>query len=400
MNRDIFNTLLQWKASDRRKPLLLKGARQTGKTYALRQFGREQYERFFCFNFEEKPEIADFFQRSLEPARILRNLSLYADRGIRPGKDLIIFDEVQACSSALASLKYFQEEASEYHVAAAGSLLGIKMSKPGTFPVGKVNLLDLRPMTFLEFLDAVGESWYRNLIENAVDFEPFAEPFHNDLIELLRTYYVVGGMPEAVAHYAETKSFEGVRTIHAEILQSYELDFAKHAPASDIPKLSLLWHSIPRHLSQENKRFLFSAVRKGARGRDYENWPARAGPMMLFGEKYPDVVRMVSAGDFSKELCGGTHLTNTALVGIFKIISEESVAAGTRRITALTGRRAMESIRRVRRSSAAPRRPAGPARRTAGAGRDAGQGNPPTAEAGGGGAEGRADRRAPAWRRR
>lgn len=271
MKRDIFKSLHLWKASNRRKPLLLKGARQTGKTYAMRQFGQEQYERCFYFNFEEKPEIADFFQRSLQPAKILRNLSLYEDREIRAEKDLIIFDEIQTCNSALTSLKYFQEEANEYHVAAAGSLLGIKMSGPGTFPVGKVNLLDLQPMTFLEFLDAVGESRYRNLIENAVDFEPFAESFHNDLIDLLRIYYLVGGMPEAVAHYAETKDFNGVRTIQGEILQSYELDFAKHAPTTDIPKLSLLWSSIPRHLSEENKRFLFSAVRKGARGRDYEN---------------------------------------------------------------------------------------------------------------------------------
>jgi predicted AAA+ superfamily ATPase len=272
VKRDIFKSLQQWKASNRRKPLLLKGARQTGKTYALRQFGQEQYERCFYFNFEEKPEIADFFQRSLQPAKILRNLSVYEDREIRAEKDLIIFDEIQACNRALASLKYFQEEANEYHVAAAGSLLGIiKMSGPTTLPVGKVNLLDLRPMTFLEFLDAVGESRYRNLLENASDFEPFPEPFHNDLIDLLRIYYLVGGMPEAVGHYAETKDFKGVRAIQSEILQRYELDFAKHAPATDIPKLSLLWSSIPRHLSQENKRFLFSAVRKGARGRDYEN---------------------------------------------------------------------------------------------------------------------------------
>ncbi len=271
LKRDIFGVLTDWKASTRRKPLLLQGARQTGKTHVLKEFARTGYERSFYFNFEETPEIADFFERSLEPDRLLRLLSTYSGGEIQPERDLIIFDEVQACGNALSSLKYFQEQADSHHIAAAGSLLGIKLSRPGTFPVGKVNLHHLYPMTFLEFLQAVGEDRYRRLLEESRDFESFAEPFHRDLVELLRTYYFVGGMPEAVRQFAEDGKLEAVRSIHREILRGYKLDFAKHAPAYDVPKLSMLWSSIPRHLSRENKRFLFSAVRQGARGRDYEN---------------------------------------------------------------------------------------------------------------------------------
>jgi predicted AAA+ superfamily ATPase len=284
MERDLYRALLKWKSSGRRKPLLIGGARQTGKTFLLEDFGRSEYETTVYCNFEKDPKLASFFERDLHPSRILSELAVYLDCEIRPGKDLIVFDEVQTSNRALSSLKYFQEDAGSYHVAAAGSLLGVKMSAPGSFPVGKVNFLHLHPMSFFEFLQGAGAERYRKLLEERDSFEPLPEAIHEELIVLLRKYYFVGGMPEAVKHFVEDDSIAVVREIQNEILDSYVLDFVKHAPASDIPKLSLVWESIPKHLSKENKKFIFSAVRQGARSRDYESalrWLQDAGLIHL-----------------------------------------------------------------------------------------------------------------------
>jgi predicted AAA+ superfamily ATPase len=271
MKRDIYPQLIAWKNAPHRKPLILKGARQTGKTYLLKQFGQAEYRRLHYYNFEKTPQIREFFLKNLDPIRIIESLSLYAKTMITPATDLIIFDEVQACNGALTSLKYFQEERPEYHIAAAGSLLGIKLSTPGSFPVGKVNLLELHPMTFFEFLDATGETGLRMLIEKKEAIEPFEVPFHEELIRLLRIYYYVGGMPEAVRSYVDSRDMTHVAKVHDEILTTYELDFAKHAPVHDIPRLTEVWKSIPLHLSHENKKFVFAAIRKSARARDYDS---------------------------------------------------------------------------------------------------------------------------------
>jgi predicted AAA+ superfamily ATPase len=283
MKRDIYKKLLQWKTSDRRKPLLLKGARQTGKTYILKEFGNNEYENAFYFNFEEEAELEDFFQGNLKPHRIIAQLSAYRKAKIVPGRDLLIFDEIQASNNALSSLKYFREEANEYHVAAAGSLLGVKLSAPKSFPVGQVNFLELYPMTFFEFLDALGESRYREMLENLGRLQPLPGVFHEELKELLGKYYFVGGMPEAVDYFAKNGSLEDIRAIQQEILDSYVLDFAKHAPSPDIPKISLIWDSIPSQLARENKKFIFSAIKKSARARDYESalqWLEDSGLIM------------------------------------------------------------------------------------------------------------------------
>lgn len=283
MKRDIYRKLISWRntgSSIKRKPLLIKGARQTGKTYILKEFGKREYKSTIYCNFEEEPQLEEFFKSDLKPKRILEMLSLYKKQDIRPGQDLIVFDEIQLSNNALNSLKYFNEEASEYHLVAAGSLLGVKLSTPKSFPVGKVTMLDLYPMTFMEFLVAIGESRYRALLENIVSIEPLPLPFHEELINLLKIYYFVGGMPEAVSSYAESHSFEHVRSIQNDILKAYILDFAKHAPTSDIPKLSLIWDSIPVHLARENKKFIFSVLSKSARAREYENalvWLRDAG---------------------------------------------------------------------------------------------------------------------------
>jgi predicted AAA+ superfamily ATPase len=280
MRRDLYRKLCEWKSSDRRKPLILRGARQAGKTHLLKEFGSKEYRGLAYFNFEEDPRLKDFFKASLQPDALVRALGLYRKESISPEKDLIIFDEIQACNEALNSLKYFHEQAEGYHIAAAGSLLGVALSKPMSFPVGKVNFLDLRPMSFPEFLDAMGESRYRELLESKSDAQPFLEPFHADLVELLKCYYFVGGMPEVVECYARTRDFSEARAIQREILDAYALDFAKHAPAYDIPKLMQVWDSIPAQLARENRKFQFAALKSTARARDYENailWLENAG---------------------------------------------------------------------------------------------------------------------------
>jgi predicted AAA+ superfamily ATPase len=266
MKRDIYAKLLTWKSSSRRKPLLLQGARQTGKTFILKEFGRNEYVNSVYCNFEEDPGLEQFFQRDLNPERILAELSIYMNLDIRPQDDLIIFDEIQISNRALNALKYFAEQKTDVHMAAAGSLLGVKMSGPGSFPVGKVNFLQLYPMTFMEFITAMGETRYRKLLENVDAFVPLTEAFHIHLIDLLRSYYFVGGMPEAVMHFAESGNVWEIREIQQEIIKSYVLDFAKHAPTADIPKLTQIWDSIPGHLARENKKFIFSAVKKGRAG--------------------------------------------------------------------------------------------------------------------------------------
>lgn len=268
MKRDVYATLVDWKQSTRRKPLILRGARQTGKTFILKEFGTREYVNLAYFNLEEDPRLRDLFTGNLNPTKLIENLSLYLKRPIRPNSDLIVLDEIQTSNEALNALKYFQEEANDYHVAAAGSLLGVKLPAPMSFPVGKVNFIDLHPMSFLEFLDAIGESRYRQLIEGVDKPEPFPLPFHEELIALLRRYYFIGGMPEAVHRYAETRNLDDVRAIQKEIIDSFVLDFAKHAPVHDMPKLSLIWDSIPLQLARDNRKFLFSAVKKSARLRD------------------------------------------------------------------------------------------------------------------------------------
>ena len=271
MKREIYKDLLKWKNSPRRKPLLLKGARQVGKTWILKEFGRNEYEKTAYFNFEEDPDLKEFFTERLSPKEIIKSLSIYIKWEILPERHLIIFDEIQISNDALNSLKYFYEQANEYHIIAAGSLLGIKLSGEKSFPVGKVNFLEMYPMSFLEFLDGIGEISLKELIETTRVIQPYPEPLHKQMIEKLKEYYFVGGMPEVVKHFARTRNYDEVKEIQKEILTSYTLDFTKYAKPNDIPKLSIVWDSIPSQLAKENKKFIFSVIKKSARARDYEN---------------------------------------------------------------------------------------------------------------------------------
>ena len=269
MKRLIYNELLKWKESKDRKPLILKGVRQCGKTWLLKEFGKNNYEDIAYFNFEGNEALKARFEQDLDVKRIIEELSILNKKRIEPEKTLIIFDEIQFCDKALTSLKYFYENLPEYHIVCAGSLLEIYLAKPLSFPVGKVDFLELKPMNFYEFLLANDEEMLINYLKNNISKVP--EMFENKLINYLKYYYIVGGMPEVVQKWIQTKDIEEVEKIQDIILNSYELDFAKHAPLSDVPKLSLIWAYIPRELSRENSKFVYGHVKEGARAKELED---------------------------------------------------------------------------------------------------------------------------------
>lgn len=272
MERLIINELVKWKGRSDRKPLILKGVRQCGKTYILNKFGKDNYEDMAYFNFEGNPALAEHFEQDLNPKRIIMELGVLNGKKINPKTTLIIFDEIQFCNKALTSLKYFKENATEYHVVCAGSLLGITLSKPLSFPVGKVDFLTMYPMNFYEFVLANKEAQLLNYIDENVDKnKPVPQMFADKLITLLKTYYLTGGMPEVVEKWIDTKDAAEVGRKQDDILSSYELDFAKHAPATDFPKLSLIWGSIPDQLAKESRKFVYGHVKPGARAKDLED---------------------------------------------------------------------------------------------------------------------------------
>lgn len=274
MKRFITDKLINWKNSSTRKPLILKGARQVGKTYILKQFGNENYNSVAYFNFDHDEGLKDLFINTKDPKRIIEQLVLVSGKKIVPGETLIFFDEIQECPDALNSLKYFYEEANEYHIVCAGSLLGIRLSHT-SFPVGKVDFLELYPMTFSEFLIADG-------LENLVDYmktikepKPVDAIFKNQLEEKLKAYFIVGGMPEVVSVWVNEKDIEKVNYLQDSILQAYESDFSKHTTSSEANKISLIWNNIPSQLAKENKKFIYGVIKEGARAREYEgalNW--------------------------------------------------------------------------------------------------------------------------------
>lgn len=270
MQRFIMDKLIEWKNSSNRKPLILKGARQVGKTYILKEFGNENYENVAYFNFDHDEGLADLFVNTKDPKRIIEQLILINGKKIEPEKTLIIFDEIQECSNALNSLKYFCEEASEYHVVCAGSLLGIRLSRT-SFPVGKVDFLSLNPMTFSEFLLADGCDNLVQVMKKTISVKEIPSIFHNQLIEKLKSYYIVGGMPEVVYSWVTERDIEKVNRIQKNILDSYESDFSKHTDNSEANKISLIWNGIPSQLARENKKFVYQVVKEGARAREYEN---------------------------------------------------------------------------------------------------------------------------------
>ena len=271
MERFILKELLNWKNSLYRKPLILKGVRQVGKTWLLKEFGRRYYENTAYFNFDENEEYRQFFETTKDVSRILQNLMMASGQKILPEKTLLIFDEIQDCPQVINSLKYFCENAPEYHIASAGSLLGIALAKPSSFPVGKVNFMQIDPMTFSEFLLANGDENLASYLSGIDMLDPLPDAFFNPLYEKMKMYYITGGMPEAVRMWTEARDVDAMQKALSDIIGAYERDFAKHPDSSEFPKIPMIWKSVPSQLARENKKFIYRAVKEGARAREYED---------------------------------------------------------------------------------------------------------------------------------
>lgn len=268
MKRDVMEALIAWKDKRIRKPLILRGARQVGKTWLMKEFGRQCFNRVVYVNFENTPELNTLFSQNMDVGRIVQTLQLYAGMVIDPVDTLIIFDEIQSVEKGLTSLKYFCEDAPEYAVVAAGSLLGMGLHSQVSFPVGKVDFMDIRPLSFYEFLNACGkELWVESLRSGEWDL---MRPFHEQLVHFLRVYLYVGGMPEVVQTYVDTQDFIQVREVQRNIVYAYQADFSKHAPYEIVPRIQMVWESIPAQLAKENKKFVYGVVREGARAKDFE----------------------------------------------------------------------------------------------------------------------------------
>lgn len=268
MQRIEIQQLKKWKQSNGRKPMIIRGARQVGKTWLMKEFGRLEYKDVVYVNCEADPAVRNMFTGDFDTTRIIRGLQIIAGKPIEPNHTLIIIDEIQEAPGALTSLKYFQENAPEYHVIAAGSLLGITLNRSGSFPVGKVEFLDLFPLSFVEFLDAIHETQLADLVRNP-DWSLVAS-FSIKFTDRLRQYYYTGGMPEVVLQYSVSGDMNQVREIQKRILVSYEQDFSKHAPAEIVPRIRMIWSGVPAQLAKENRKFIYGQIKAGARAKDFE----------------------------------------------------------------------------------------------------------------------------------
>ena len=279
IQRNILKELIGWKSSLGRKPLILQGARQVGKTWLLKRFGKDHFDSVAYFNFDRQAELKQFFETTKSPQRILQNLSLVHGKAILPQSTLVIFDEIQECNDALNALKYFNEEAPDYAIACAGSLLGVAMSRGASFPVGKIEFIQIHPVSFAEFLAAADPNLYEYL-QNIDKIDAIPDIFFNPLTDLLKMYYISGGMPEPIVTLLDDRDVELTQKALQFILNAYTLDFSKHAENRDIPRINHIWSSLPSQLSRENKKFLYQTIKSGARAREYEDallWLINAG---------------------------------------------------------------------------------------------------------------------------
>lgn len=279
MKRNAIESLLKWKKDEERKPMVLKGARQVGKTWLMKEFGKSYYEDFVYFNFDEEDELKSIFEVNKNPHRIIELLSMIVGKKILPEATLIIFDEIQECPAALNALKYFKEKANEYHVIAAGSLLGTLLAKPKSYPVGMVNLLDIYPLTFDEFLGATDEPLY-SYYQSITKGQEIEGLFHNRLMEAYHYYLIIGGMPECVVSWIKYKDPTRIVQIQKELVQIYENDFSKHNGKVNSGRILMVFRSIVTQLAKSNEKFMYGAVREGGRARDFEEaieWLVSAG---------------------------------------------------------------------------------------------------------------------------
>ena len=300
MKRIELDNLQKWKQSAGRKPLIIRGARQVGKTWLMKEFGRLAYQKCAYVNFESNSVLKTIFTDNFDIDRIVRAIQIETGVTIEAGNTLVILDEIQEAPGALTSLKYFQENAPQYHVIAAGSLLGVALSGKTSFPVGKVEFMDLHPLSFTEFLEALHHRQFVDLLTSR-DWA-LIKTFKTKYIELLKQYYYVGGMPEAVLSFSQNADFKAVREIQKRILIAYEQDFAKHAPYDIVPRIRMLWNSIPAQLAKENRKFIYGLIRQGARAKDYElamNWLIDCGLIHKVNNVSKPAIPLKAYEDFS-----------------------------------------------------------------------------------------------------
>lgn len=335
MKRFAIKQLEAWKESPRRKPLVIEGARQVGKTWLVEEFASTHYKNFVSINFEKQIYLRDLFKTDFDIERILTAIKAATHENIIPGETLIFLDEIQDAENGLTSLKYFCENAPEQHIIVAGSLLGIEMHRNASFPVGKVRFLTLRPMSFFEFLLAMGEDELEKILENKnwSNIEIFAAK----LKELLKMYYYVGGMPEAVLAFSERRDFDEVREIQHEILKSYDYDFSKHAPAEIVPRIRQVWNSLPAQLSKENRKFIYGLVKEGARAREYEaalQWLIDGGLVYKICNVSAPRIPLKSYQD---DAAFKLFTVDVGLLGAMSSLDSESIVEGNRIFTEFKG---------------------------------------------------------------
>nr|WP_241634831.1 ATP-binding protein [Fusobacterium gastrosuis] len=337
MERFILNNLIEWKNSKYRKPLILKGVRQVGKTWILKEFGKNYYKNFVYFNFDENIEYLQFFQTTKDPRRILQNLMLISGEKIEAENTLVIFDEIQDAPEVINSLKYFYENIPEIHIACAGSLLGIALAKPSSFPVGKVDFLSINPMTFSEFLIANGDQNLKSYLDSVDSIENIPDAFFNPLCEKLKMYYLTGGMPETVYIWTHERNTELMLKSLNNIIEAYEKDFAKHPNIKEFPKISMIWKSIPSQLSRENKKFIYKVVKEGARAREYEDalqWLVDAN---LVNKIYRSSAPKLPLSAYDDLSAFKIYLVDVGLLNRLSLLSPSAFAEGNRLFTEFKG---------------------------------------------------------------
>jgi predicted AAA+ superfamily ATPase len=299
MNRLLIKEMVAWKNAKNRKPLIIQGARQVGKTWLMKEFGKQEFEQVVYLNFESSSRLNDLFAIDFNIERIITIIEIESNQKINPETTLLIFDEIQEVEKGLTALKYFQEQAPQYYIVAAGSLLGISLQKNNSFPVGKVDFMKLYPLSFIEFLQNNGDQQLVEQLQNK-NWDVISV-FHEKLVDQLRLYYFIGGMPEVVSNYLENKDLDIVRTLQQKIIIGYENDFAKYAPNEIVPKIKLVWNSLISQLAKENRKFIYGQLKKGARAKDFEmaiNWLVDAGLVLKVNRIEKPTIPLIAYADF------------------------------------------------------------------------------------------------------
>lgn len=326
MKRDAMQQLYDWKEKEVRKPLIVRGARQVGKTWLMKEFAASAYKQFAYINFEDNEVMKDVFQKDFDIERILMAIQLVTGVVVDV-ETLIIFDEIQEAPRGLTALKYFQEKAPQYHVIAAGSLLGIAMHRNDSFPVGKVDFIDLYPLSFSEFLSAIGQESFASLLEKK-DWSLIAT-FRSKFVDFLKQYYFVGGMPEVVNAFVERKDYAVVRQLQQNILDSYDRDFSKHAPIAEVPRIRMVWRSVPSQLAKENRKFIYGVVKEGARAKDFElaiEWLIDAGLIYKINRVKKSGIPLSAYEDFS---AFKLFMLDTGLLGAMSGLPAQALLDGS-----------------------------------------------------------------------